>query len=132
MTVVCLKRQDHANPIVVSLKVESSVYLYSVDIEPDRHARTRLLSREKTAHSATWTDLISFDEPTREVRIGVRWVTMDSVTPGRRYKATLSILDEAGALLPARPGYANPVAINGRIGPAADPTDERRVSIVIA
>jgi hypothetical protein len=131
MTVICLRRNETIRPILISLDVESTVYLYSVEIQPDRRAETRLMSRQKTARSATWTDLISFEDDLDEVRIGLKWVTMGSASPGRRYTATLSILDEDGGLMPPKPGYANPVAIKGRIGPAADPTDERHVSIVI-
>jgi hypothetical protein len=132
MTTMCLKRSERISPFVVSLDVESSVYLHSLEIEPNPRASTRLLSRERTGASAVWSDLISFDADTREARIGVKWVTTGSAAPGRRYKATLSILDEAGVLAPAKPGYSNPIVIKGRIGPAADPTDERRVNIVIA
>jgi hypothetical protein len=131
VTTICLRRHENRGPIVISLDVESSVYLYSVEIQPNQRAETRLLSRQRTARSAVWTDQVSFEDATPEVRIGVKWVTMGSAAPGRRYRATLSVLDDAGALAPARPGYANPMTITGRIGPAADPTDERFVSIVM-
>jgi hypothetical protein len=128
---VRLQRSENPSPILVSLAVDPSVYLYSAEIEPDRRERTRLLARSRTENSASWTDQISFDDSGEEVRIGVNWVTLDSISPGRCYKATLSILDGAGALLAASPGFTNPMAIDGRIGPAADPTDAGQISIVI-
>jgi hypothetical protein len=71
MTVICLRRNETIRPILISLDVESTVYLYSVEIQPDRRAETRLMSRQKTARSATWTDLISFEDDPDEVRIGL-------------------------------------------------------------
>ena len=132
MTTICLKRNERINPVVVSLDIESSVHLHSLEIEPDPRVSTRLLTRERTESSAVWSDLVSFDENTLEARIGVKWVATGSAAPGRRYTAKLSIMDEAGVLAPAKPGYSNPIVIKGRIGPAANPTDERRVSIIIA
>ncbi len=131
MTLVRLERSENVEPILVSLAVDSSVYLYSAELEPDRGARTQLLARSKTESSATWTDLISFDDEAQEVTIAVNWVTVDSITPGRPYKATLSIIDANGMLLAAKPGFTNPMAISGWIGPAADPTGAGRFSIVI-
>ncbi len=131
MPLVCLKRTDAMNSIHVTLAVDPTVYLYSAEIEPDRHVRTRLVARSKTETCATWTDLISFQDPDRPVRIGVRWVILDSLAPGRTYKARLSILDADGALAATEPGFANPMDIEGRIGPAGDPTDAGRASIVI-
>jgi hypothetical protein len=107
------------------------VYLYSAEIEPDRHVRTRLLARSKTETCATWTDLITFADADRPVRIGVRWVILDSLTPSRSYKATLSILDANGELARTEPGFANPLDIEGRVGPPGDPTGAGKVSIFI-
>ena len=132
MTTVRLKRISSPGPILVTLAVDSSVYLYSADIDPDPRARICRLSRSKTENSATWTDQISFDEGDQEVKIRVNWVAVDSVNPGRPYKATLAVLDGSGALARAKPGFANPIDITGRIGPASDPTDMGRVSIIIS
>jgi hypothetical protein len=130
MTTIRLRRSSAPGPIMVTLAVDSSVYLYSADIDPD--PRACRLSRSKTENSATWTDQISFEQSDQEVKICVSWVAVDSVNPGRPYKATLAVLDGSGALAPAGPGFANPVDICGRIGPASDPTDIGRVSIIIS
>jgi hypothetical protein len=132
MTIVRLRRSPSPGPILVTLEVDSSVYLYSADIDPDPRARICRLSRSKTENSATWTDQISFDQADQEVKILVHWVAVDSVNPGRPYKATLAVLDSSGALAPARPGFANPLDVSSRIGPASDPTDMGRVSIIIS
>ena len=132
MTTVRLKRISSPGPILVTLAVDSSVYLYSADIDPDPRARICRLSRSKTENSATWTDQISFDQGDQEVKIRVNWVAVDSVNPGRPYKATLAVLDGSGSLAAPRPGSANPMDICGRIGPASDPTDMGRVSIIIS
>lgn len=116
----------------MTLAVDSSVYLYSADIDPDPRAPMCRLSRSKTENTATWTDQISFDLSDQEVKIRVNWVAVDSVNPGRPYKATLAVLDGAGELAPASPGFANPVDIRGRIGPASNPTDVGRVNIIIS
>lgn len=132
MAVVSLRRSDAASPLLVSLAVDSSVYLYSADIEPDRRASTRRISRTRTENTASWTDLITFEGEGQEVRIGVNWVAVDSVAPGRTYRATLTVRDGAGALAQTLPGSVNPIDISGRIGPASDPTDMGRIDIVIS
>jgi hypothetical protein len=59
--------------------------------------------------------VISFEDGGGEVTIGVSWVTVDSLRPGRPYAATLSILDGAGKPLAPKPGFRNPLDITGRI-----------------
>ena len=87
-TTICLKRSQQISPFVVSLDIDTSVYLHSFEIEPNPRARTRLLSRARTSASALWRDLICFEVDTREARIGVKWVTTGSAACQCRYCLT--------------------------------------------